>query len=372
MACKGIPSVSLSVKRTNGLCGEISCSYHTQDGTAMDGADYYAQDGQIIFQNGVASQTIRIPLITTSHSDERRFRILLDNASTGVKFDATTDGGETGASCEIILASTGGRMPACGSCVNPHRTRVGCKSYTEQVISALYCGGSAEEQSQASRADWFNHCLSLFWKVLFAAVPPPVFCGGWLCFGAALTMIGAVTAVVGDMAGLLGCCLGIPDDITAITIVALGTSLPDTFASKTAAQQDETADNSIGNVTGSNSVNVFLGLGLPWTIGAIYWAIQGPTDEWKEHLYKGDTYDKLFGITYSEGGFMVPAGSLSMSVMTFTATALTCIALLMFRRKAYGGELGGPKSAQTRDGCILVGLWLVYIVVSIVISLGSQ
>ena len=35
---------------------------------------------------------------------------------------------------------------------------------------------------------------------------------------------------------------------------------------------DETADNSIGNVTGSNSVNVFLGLGLPWSLAAIYWS----------------------------------------------------------------------------------------------------
>merc|ERR1719174_1250456 len=60
--------------------------------------------------------------------------------------------------------------------------------------------------------------------------------------------------------------LTLPDAITAITFVALGTSLPDTFASKSAATQDETADNSVGNVTGSNSVNVFLGLGLPWLI----------------------------------------------------------------------------------------------------------
>lgn len=40
--------------------------------------------------------------------------------------------------------------------------------------------------------------------------------------------------------------------------VALGTSLPDTFASKAAAEQDPYADASIGNVTGSNSVNVCL------------------------------------------------------------------------------------------------------------------
>ena len=61
--------------------------------------------------------------------------------------------------------------------------------------------------------------------------------------------------------------------VTAITFVALGTSLPDTFASKVAAVNEKTADNAIGNVTGSNSVNVFLGLGIPWIIAAIYHAI---------------------------------------------------------------------------------------------------
>ena len=51
---------------------------------------------------------------------------------------------------------------------------------------------------------------------------------------------------------------------------SLGTSLPDLFASKLAATSEKYADNAIGNVTGSNSVNVFLGLGLPWLIAAIY------------------------------------------------------------------------------------------------------
>ena len=54
--------------------------------------------------------------------------------------------------------------------------------------------------------------------------------------------------------------------------MALGTSLPDTFASKIAAVTEKTADNAIGNVTGSNSVNVFMGLGIPWMIASIYHA----------------------------------------------------------------------------------------------------
>lgn len=52
--------------------------------------------------------------------------------------------------------------------------------------------------------------------------------------------------------------------------MALGTSLPDTFASKAAAVGEKNADNAIGNVTGSNSVNVFLGLGMPWLLAASY------------------------------------------------------------------------------------------------------
>ena len=49
----------------------------------------------------------------------------------------------------------------------------------------------------------------------------------------------------------------------------------DTFASKVAAIQDETADASVGNVTGSNAVNVFLGIGIAWSIAAIYHASIG-------------------------------------------------------------------------------------------------
>merc|ERR1712224_1188290 len=131
--------------------------------------------------------------------------------------------------------------------------------------------------------DWCFHLMCLPWKLVFAATPPPDFGGGWLCFIIALVFIGLVTAIIGDLASLFGCALMMPDQITAITFVALGTSLPDTFASKAAAQQDPYADASITNITGSNSVNVFLGLGLPWTIGAIYWSTvdAAKVQEWK-------------------------------------------------------------------------------------------
>ena len=118
----------------------------------------------------------------------------------------------------------------------------------------------------------FKVHIIFFFQIIFACVPPPSIWGGWLTFTLALVVIGIVTAIVGDLAAIFGCLIGLKDSVTAITFVALGTSLPDLFASKQAATQEKYADNSIGNVTGSNSVNVFLGLGLPWVIASLYWA----------------------------------------------------------------------------------------------------
>ena len=79
------------------------------------------------------------------------------------------------------------------------------------------------------------HFLTIGWKVFFALIPPARYAGGWLSFVIALVFIGLIVVVVAEFANLLGCALGIKQSVTAITFVALGTSLPDTFASKTAA-----------------------------------------------------------------------------------------------------------------------------------------
>lgn len=375
MACEGVTAVSLMVTRTNGTCGNITVKYETVDDTAFQGQDYHNTAGTLSMVDGQTTATIDVRLaITGPHPDDRRFRLVLSEPSTGVKFDANTDGGDACAICEIIKPGNHRESllsRSASAVVNQRKCEHGLAQWTEQFPAAFFVSGSAEEQAQAGMMDWFFHALSLFWKVLFAFVPPPIIGGGWVSFVAALGMIGGVTAIVGDMATLLGCCLGIPNDITAITLVALGTSLPDTFASRTAAQHDDCADNSIGNVTGSNSVNVFLGLGLPWTMGAFYWSSMGRTEEWDARLWKGETYKDLWGETYPAGGFLVPAGSLSFSVSVFVATAITCICLLVLRRRMYGGELGGPASAQQRDAVILVGLWTTYVGASIWKSLSG-
>jgi solute carrier family 8 (sodium/calcium exchanger) len=42
-------------------------------------------------------------------------------------------------------------------------------------------------------------------------------------------MIGVLTAVIGDLASHFGCTIGLKDSVTAISFVALGTSLPGFF-----------------------------------------------------------------------------------------------------------------------------------------------
>jgi hypothetical protein len=240
--------------------------------------------------------------------------------------------------------------------MNWDKVRVGHASYAEQFTSALWPNGSPEDAKEASAGDVFTHILAVPWKLLFALIPPPDYGDGWVCFCVALVFIGGVTAIIGDMAALLGCTMDVPDSITAITFVALGTSLPDTFASKTAATQDEYADASIGNVTGSNSVNVFLGLGLPWSIGAIVWKLRGASDEWKMK-YAGETVVA----DYPDGGFVVIAGDLGFSVIVFTLCAITTILVLEIRRKVVGGELGGADPLRKGSSAFLVCLWFTYV-----------
>jgi len=367
-------TVTLSVSRKDGTCGDITVDYETKDMNAIAGRDYEKASGTLEFANKEEFKLIKIQICNNKGSSEiESFKVELSNASAGVLFDKDTDGGEEGAACSVIInpKAQSGKMELClGRCINADRWKVGFGLWRDQFSEAIYVGGSPEEQASAGALDWVCHISALLWKLLFTTVPPPILLGGWGCFFVALVYIGMVTAFVGDLAGLLGCVLTIPDEVTAITLVALGTSVPDTFASRLCAQQDSNADNAVGNITGSNSVNVFLGLGFSWTIGAIYWGDAKKADEtfWSRKM--GDkTYRELFEKDNPDGGFFVLGGSLGFSVGVYTACAFLCLALLWVRRLKYGGELGGPKMVQIRDSLILVGLWVVFLAAVIAYSM---
>ncbi|XP_061749828.1 sodium/calcium exchanger 3 isoform X3 [Nerophis ophidion] len=219
---------------------------------------------------------------------------------------------------------------------------VGTNSWREQFLEAITVSADEEEDDAGEERlpscfDYVMHFLTVFWKVLFACVPPTDYMNGWACFVVSIVIIGLLTAVIGDLASHFGCTIGLKDSVTAVVFVALGTSVPDTFASKVAAVQDTYADASIGNVTGSNAVNVFLGIGLAWSVAAIYW--------------------------YSKGKpFVVHAGSLAFSVTLFTIFAFLAVSVLLYRRRAHiGGELGGPRGHRLATSGFFFSLWFLYI-----------
>ncbi|XP_037638059.1 sodium/calcium exchanger 1b isoform X2 [Sebastes umbrosus] len=224
---------------------------------------------------------------------------------------------------------------------------VGTNSWRDQFIEAITVSAGEDddddecgEEKLPSCFDYVMHFLTVFWKVLFAFVPPTDYWNGWACFVVSICMIGLLTAVIGDLASHFGCTVGLKDSVTAVVFVALGTSVPDTFASKVAATQDQYADASIGNVTGSNAVNVFLGIGVAWSIAAIY------------HNSRGEE-------------FRVDPGTLAFSVTLFTIFAFIAVGVLMYRRRPeIGGELGGPRTAKVLTTMLFVSLWLLYILFS--------
>jgi solute carrier family 8 (sodium/calcium exchanger) len=70
--------------------------------------------------------------------------------------------------------------------------------------------------------------------------------------------------------------------------------------------------------------------------------------------------------------------SLAFSVTLFCSEAVIAILILLVRRcKAVGGELGGPPIPKYITGVALIGLWVIYLVISSleaygVIKVGSK
>lgn len=355
--------IPIEVQRKHGSTGKVTCKYYTEDDSAISPVDYEGCSGELVFQEGQSSATIHVTIKSQGRYERKElFRIYIEEPTGGAKLCHKTDGGTDQNICTVYIEANDTTKNSVDKAakllrMNWDKAKIGTSNWSDQFAQALWCNGSKEEHEEASTGDKVLHYISIPWKVLFAVVPPTDFGGGWVCFFSALVMIGLVTGLIGDVANMVGCTMSISAQVTAITFVALGTSLPDTFASKTAAVQDPFADASVGNVTGSNSVNVFLGLGLPWAIGALYWQQEGPTDEWKKK------YPEIYAV-YPDGGFAVPAGSLSFSVLTFTSCAVACLAILGVRRALCGGELGGNTTTKYVTGGMCGSLWLVYVAIA--------
>jgi solute carrier family 8 (sodium/calcium exchanger) len=259
----------IAVERQNGADGEVSVKWRTIDKQAINGKDYHGGEGTVMFKHGETRQIIKIPIVNDMEFEkDENFEIELYEPEGGAKLGkinrtsvTITNDDDFNSVLQRMLLMTNANLDG---------MRVHHETWAQQLKDAMNVNGGDVEN--ATTGDYVMHFLTFGFKIIFALIPPAGIGGGWPCFVVSLGMIGILTAIVGDLASIFGCLVGLKDSVTAITFVALGTSLPDTFASKTAAVSEKYADNAVGNVTGSNSVNVFLGLGLPWMIAAIYHA----------------------------------------------------------------------------------------------------
>lgn len=186
------------------------------------------------------------------------------------------------------------------------------------------------------------HFLSFPWKLLFACIPPRRWAGGWLSFGFTFLMIGFISMILLSLVTAMGCVFNIMPCIQAILMISIGTSLPDFYASKAIAL-DKTvtyADAVIGGIFASNAINIFIGLGLPWTIASVYY-----------ELYREDT----FFIGYAQGADM------TFCIIMFFVASFVTLMILLIRRWRWGGELGGvgeqAEFCKSFSGILLILCW---------------
>ncbi|XP_040849077.1 sodium/calcium exchanger 1 isoform X17 [Ochotona curzoniae] len=371
---ESIGIMEVKVLRTSGARGNVIVPYKTIEGTARGGGeDFEDTCGELEFQNDEIVKTISVKVIDDEEYEKnktffleigepRLVEMTLSSLfSSPDKHDRPLTSKEEEerriaemgrpilgehTKLEVIIEESYEFKSTVDKLIKKTNLAlvVGTNSWREQFIEAITVSAGEDddddecgEEKLPSCFDYVMHFLTVFWKVLFAFVPPTEYWNGWACFIVSILMIGLLTAFIGDLASHFGCTIGLKDSVTAVVFVALGTSVPDTFASKVAATQDQYADASIGNVTGSNAVNVFLGIGVAWSIAAIYHAANGEQ-------------------------FKVSPGTLAFSVTLFTIFAFINVGVLLYRRRPeIGGELGGPRTAKLLTSCLFVLLWLLYI-----------
>ncbi|KAK7277755.1 hypothetical protein RJT34_22771 [Clitoria ternatea] len=187
----------------------------------------------------------------------------------------------------------------------------------------------------------FWQLLLLPWRFLFAFVPPCEMAHGWISFICSLIFISGIAYIVTKLTDIISCVTGINAYVIAFTALASGTSWPDLVASKIAAERQKTADSAIANITCSNSVNIYVGIGVPWLIDTLY-----------------------NFIAYREPLRIQNAGGLSFSLIVFFCTSVGCISVLVFRRIIFGAELGGPRLWAWITCVFFMLLWIIFVTLS--------
>lgn len=150
----------------------------------------------------------------------------------------------------------------------------------------------------------------------------------YLVFLESVLIIAALSWVLVELAVEISAILNIPEAIVALTVLAVGTSIPDLFSSMIVAKQGR-GDMAVSNAIGSNIFDILVGLGLPFIIFML-----------------------INGGTVSSG-----AGNLFYSVIILFASVIILFFMLIFSKWRIGKI----------SGSFLVILYLIYVVREIII-----
>jgi len=147
----------------------------------------------------------------------------------------------------------------------------------------------------------------------------------YLVFLVSVILIAAISYVLVEVAVDSAHILQIPEAIIALTVLAVGTSIPDLFSSIIVARQGR-GDMAVSNAIGSNIFDILVGLGLPFLI-----------------------------VMLMEGNTVEAGGNIIRSVIILFGSLLLLIFLLLIRR----WKVGKP------TGIILIAVYVAYVVYEI-------
>jgi len=205
----------------------------------------------------------------------------------------------------------------------------GFLSWKEQITGVFTVKGEGEVPTGK---DYVVHYLTLFWRMVFVVIPPANLGKGYPCLLASLGAIGFLVALICDTASHLGCFIFLADSVSGITLIAFGLSLGNAPTMIRAAKRSEAADNFLLQIVGSMAVDIFLGLGMSWSMAATFWAIDGQE-------------------------FLVNPNYLGLQVLILFPVVLVALVVLLIRRNA---ALGGPMACKIVLTCLFIFLWIPF------------
>jgi len=200
---------------------------------------------------------------------------------------------------------------------------VGAVVYWKKILPYNDVAYTEEEDDDTESSNWL---ISLFDRFLKFFFPPTN--RYYLIFFISILIIAGLSWGLVELAVAISVALNIPEAIIALTVMAIGTSVPDLFSSAIVAKQGR-GDMAVSNAIGSNIFDVLIGLGLPFIISAL-----------------------LFGASVDVSA----QNLLTSSVVLFSSVILLFLLLII-----------GKWRISKLTGFVLLALYLIYIIREIVL-----